>query len=677
LNILNEGTYYFEAETIDNCGFKILYSGEIGIEIYEPPTISKPSNIKQCDNDNDGFYAFNLNTLKDAEVLTTQDPTVFEVVYFKNQTDAANNINAITMPYINSAPFSTDTLIARIQNIQNPICFETESFTVQVSETPNPPTTISNLSVCDSDLVGTDSDGIEIFDLTSKQTEILNGQNPSNFTITYLKTSNLSTITNPTTYKNSIANLESITVSIVNKNNSNCTVTTSFNIEVYSLPTITNTFTFKKCDEDGLADGFTDFNLDEANDYLTNDHSLTITYYLSLAEAKNNTNQINASRFSNKTQATVFARIENTNGCFRVATVNLLVSATSFPANFLKTVTHCDDDASLDGLNLFDLSENDADFINELPTGQNLIVTYYRTLEDAQLETNEIPKNQPYLSEVPFSQTLFVRVESNDNGACFGLGPHLQLDVNPRPNFELIDTDIYCRNLPPKTVSIQNANGTYDYSWVNENGIEISNQPYMSITKEGVYTVTATSIYGCESFSQTLTVEPSIIATISENDFTITDDSDNNTITISTSNLGIGDYEFSLGDGFSTYQDEPYFENVPSGIQTVSIRDKNGCGIVQIDISVIGFPRFFTPNNDGHNDTWKISGVNENFYSSSIIYIFDRFGKLITQINPKGEGWNGLYNGEPLPASDYWFTAKLIDVNGVNRIRKGHFSLVR
>jgi gliding motility-associated-like protein len=107
------------------------------------------------------------------------------------------------------------------------------------------------------------------------------------------------------------------------------------------------------------------------------------------------------------------------------------------------------------------------------------------------------------------------------------------------------------------------------------------------------------------------------------------------------------------------------------------VRDKNNCGTAQIEVSVIGFPKFFTPNNDGYNDTWSILGVDENFYSNSKIYIFDRFGKLITSIQPESDGWNGFFNGEQLPATDYWFTAELIDNLGNIRTRKGHFSLIR
>jgi gliding motility-associated-like protein len=55
------------------------------------------------------------------------------------------------------------------------------------------------------------------------------------------------------------------------------------------------------------------------------------------------------------------------------------------------------------------------------------------------------------------------------------------------------------------------------------------------------------------------------------------------------------------------------------------------------------------------------------------IYIFDRFGKLLAQIDPNGEGWDGRFNGFQMPSTDYWFSIELKD----GTVKKGHFSLVR
>ncbi|MHB1146904.1 MAG: T9SS type B sorting domain-containing protein, partial [Lutibacter sp.] len=674
------GIYKLEVENIDACGFRIVYKGEVKLEVYTPPTITNPSNILQCDDNNDGYVAFDLHSLRDAEVIGTQSTTVFEVVYFKNQLDADAGSNPILNLYTNSAPYSTDILFARIQNIQNPICYETASFTVQVFESPNPPAIISNLTLCDSNLTGTDTDGIEKFNLKSKEPEILNGQSPSKFTITYYKDQALSNqiIANLISFQNTTAGLQTIYVKIVNNSYPSCVVTKSFNLEVFALPMINSTFTFKQCDEDGLADGFTDFNLNEANDYLTlGNISLSVTYHLTLSEANSGENSITVNPFSNATQSVIFARIKNTNGCFRVAQVNLLVSSTSFDESYLKTASACDNDGEIDGFRLFNLAENSDDIMEEFPTGQHLSVSYYRNLTDAQLEQNEIDQIQSFKNEKKFEQTLYVRVESNDNGECFGIGPHLKLVVEPRPDFELDESVIYCLNLPPITVSTYNAQGNYTYEWKNETETVIGNNPFLEISAAGYYSVIATSIDGCESFSKTIKAIPSVIATITQNDITVVDDSENNSITIATNNLGIGDYEFSFNDPFGTYQDEPYFENMMPGIHTIYVQDKNSCGIAPIEVSVIGYPKFFTPNNDGQNDTWSVTGVSEDFFQSATIYIFNRFGKLITEIDLYGNGWNGTFNGNYLPASDYWFSVELVDLKGNVRVKKGHFSLIR
>jgi gliding motility-associated-like protein len=56
--------------------------------------------------------------------------------------------------------------------------------------------------------------------------------------------------------------------------------------------------------------------------------------------------------------------------------------------------------------------------------------------------------------------------------------------------------------------------------------------------------------------------------------------------------------------------------------------------------------------------------------------LFDRHGKLLKKISPESEGWDGTYNGQPLPADDYWFTVTYIE-NGQEKIFKSHFAMKR
>jgi gliding motility-associated-like protein len=151
----------------------------------------------------------------------------------------------------------------------------------------------------------------------------------------------------------------------------------------------------------------------------------------------------------------------------------------------------------------------------------------------------------------------------------------------------------------------------------------------------------------------------------------IVDLSTNNSVTITTS--GKGNYEFSLDNEFGPFQKSNFFDQVSAGIHDVYIIDTKGCGTVKKTIAVVGVPKFFTPNQDGFNDFWNIKGIDATFNSKSIIYIFDRYGKLLKQMLPSSLGWDGTLNGAPLPSDDYWFTLELEDGREV----KGHFSLKR
>ena len=285
---------------------------------------------------------------------------------------------------------------------------------------------------------------------------------------------------------------------------------------------------------------------------------------------------------------------------------------------------------------------------------------------------------------------------SADLGLACETSVRVDFVVNPLPSFDIDDEIVVCLNpLPdnPLEIGTYNWNGgndptIYNYSWsrVDLNGAQDTayseTTETIKVDKGGVYTVIVEDAITFCTRSKSITVTESEMANISLDDITVEDltNDNTNTITIDTLNLGIGDYEFSLDEAFGPYQDEPVFESVKPGIHTIYIRDKNsyytydyGCGIAQIDVSVIGYRKYFTPNGDGVNETWKILGIRSDFNAGSKVYIFDRFGKLLKQLDPLSNGWDGTYLGKPMPATDYWFRTFLED----GREFKGHFSLVR
>ncbi|WP_310559484.1 T9SS type B sorting domain-containing protein, partial [Flavobacterium sp.] len=118
-------------------------------------------------------------------------------------------------------------------------------------------------------------------------------------------------------------------------------------------------------------------------------------------------------------------------------------------------------------------------------------------------------------------------------------------------------------------------------------------------------------------------------------------------------------------------QESNTFNNVNFGEHKISVFDLEGCINKEITVFVLGFPKFFTPNGDGFNDTWNLSGkLNQ---PTARIEIYDRYGKLLTIIKPDIDGWDGLYNSRQVISDDYWFVLHYNE----GKIFKSHFSLKR
>ena len=278
------------------------------------------------------------------------------------------------------------------------------------------------------------------------------------------------------------------------------------------------------------------------------------------------------------------------------------------------------------------------------------------------------------------NNTIDVYLENPLNGDCI-TSTQLNFIVDELPAFEVEESVILCNNIGSVSIGLVSKDQRdYSYSWsfTDVNGVSqalYETTSRVSINKAGIYDLTLTTTDGnfCQR-SKSIEVNASNIASVLYQDLIIKDlqYGNVNTLSVATSNLGIGDYEFSV-DQDTHFQDEAEFTDLKPGVHQLFINDKNECGTVYIDFSIIGFYRFFTPNSDGYNDFWNVFGIDENFQANSLIYIFDRYGKLITQIDPLSQGWDGTLNGKPLPDTDYWFRLKLED----GRTAKGHFSLIR
>lgn len=138
---------------------------------------------------------------------------------------------------------------------------------------------------------------------------------------------------------------------------------------------------------------------------------------------------------------------------------------------------------------------------------------------------------------------------------------------------------------------------------------------------------------------------------------------------------GNSEYEYALNGG--AFQDEAIFNDIPPGLNSIIINDKNGCGTTEEEFLMVAYPKFFTPNGDGINETWNIRGIET--LGNPVVFIFDRYGKLLKQLDAN-TAWDGTYNGSLMPSTDYWFRFEYTDSADdlvVAKTRKTHFSLKR
>ncbi len=211
----------------------------------------------------------------------------------------------------------------------------------------------------------------------------------------------------------------------------------------------------------------------------------------------------------------------------------------------------------------------------------------------------------------------------------------------------------------------------YTFAWFF-NGNPIANTAdFYVATEPGIYTVEATNaLTGCVTRTIIADVQAVLPATATvqvTNDFA---DAQQIVVTVIG---GLGSYEYQLNDG--AYQASNIFDIYEGGEYTVHVKDNLGCNEFTLTVTALNYPKFFTPNNDGYHDFWNIEGLTTA--NKAEIYIFDRYGKLLKQISPLGQGWDGTYNGTPMPGTDYWFKLLYTDKNSVRKEFNSHFALKR
>ncbi|GEM_PF-2218521 len=678
----------------------------IKLRVNTLPIITPPTLLAVCKDDMSGtegqFATFDL-TSKNNEI--TNNTPSYQVEYFETEEDLNTN-NPIEDPANYTNTENPQNLLVRVST-QSTLCDATTNLTLVVSPNPTIPSP-EPLIECAGD-----NNGFALFDLATEIDAIL--ANEVETEISFHETeadaqNNVNPIIiedgegNSILYENQNSNQQTLYIrasAIGNSNqlNTNCFVIRPIELIVESLPEIQNLEDLSSCDDDS-ANGFTNFDLSLNNQEILgnqNQEDFLITYHLNASNAQAGVGQIAVPQnFTNSTNPQeIFVRIESTEtGCSRFS--SFFIEVNERPAIVLTASNEfiCADPSEAQAQNnnfgTFDLTTKDEE-INPNFDNSSTQVRYYDSEES--LVNGDFIATPTEFQNTANPQLIFAEVIDLENGCVSITQVQFEINVHPLPVVDIGNMNgaslcvdpISGELIDPNQIPILDTGldeNDYEFSWsLDGETIEGETNSFLVAFLPGRYEVEVTDVSfstltQCFSSSEAEIIESSaplfevnVLSTAFQGEHEI------EIINIT----GLGDYEFSVDGGpwiELANQQSLIFNGLGFGEIEIIGRDKNGCGESHERVTLIDYPKFFTPNNDGFNDTWNIIGLANQ--GNARILIFDRYGKLLKQLSPSSEGWDGTYNGKPMPSNDYWFQVEYKDLRtGSRKTFKANFTLKR
>ena len=213
-------------------------------------------------------------------------------------------------------------------------------------------------------------------------------------------------------------------------------------------------------------------------------------------------------------------------------------------------------------------------------------------------------------------------------------------------------------------LTVAGGSSPYTYTW---NGISSSSINLSTVTS-GTYTLVITDAFNCSVTSNPITIDeggfPTAGFTINANPTILGD----TTFFNNTASADVVSWYYYSDNGytFSTEDGSYLFPN--RGIYTVCQVVTNGFGCqdsICLPVSIneliqevqIPLPNIITPNNDGSNDVFFITGNDANHN----ITIFNRWGQIIFKASPYLNNWNGEQsNGNTVPEGTYYYVLESV-----------------
>jgi gliding motility-associated-like protein len=259
--------------------------------------------------------------------------------------------------------------------------------------------------------------------------------------------------------------------------------------------------------------------------------------------------------------------------------------------------------------------------------------------------------------------------------------------VTKIPELKILGGQISDDECDLKTGSIKNAQVTggappYTYSWFNSANTPLASSLDIGDLASGTYRLVVTDSRNCAQSFVTYTVQnsTSFVAAPSANDIQVCSPGK---IVLAVNNASSA-YVYRLyesvnsplpleerADGRFTIDAKSnthYFVSQLSGTCESSRTPVR----VTVGISSLDIANAFTPNADGINDVWKITGIENS--PSATVQVFNRSGQLV--FNSKGytTPFNGTANGRDLPVGNYYY---IINMGSACSILSGTITIIR
>ncbi|MDG5490679.1 choice-of-anchor L domain-containing protein, partial [Psychroserpens sp. SPM9] len=360
--------------------------------------------INECDDNNDGIASFMLSD-RNAEAIGALDASTVTVTYHFSQGDADNGVNPLPIPYTNALA-NNQTVYIRVEANTDSGCYNTTTLDLIVTPVPVPVTPTA-IEVCDDD-----NDGFAMFDLTSRDAEILNGQ--TNMTVTYHETqadadNGVNAQSSP--YSNISPNTQTLFVRL-EADDSDCYDTVELVLLVHPIPAVGTISNYELCDYNNSGDDIETFDLSTRDiEAINGQTGVTVSYHETQADAENGTNSLLNLYNNTSNPQTIFVNITNTTtNCTNVGSFQLIVNP--LPALVVPTALEVCDDATPDGITSIDLSLKNVEVTGNNP---DYSVSYHLTQGDADSNTNPLPI--PY-TNTSNGQIVIVRVQDINTG-CY------------------------------------------------------------------------------------------------------------------------------------------------------------------------------------------------------------------------------------------------------------------